>query len=185
MSNEENAKETVSEIVDDAKEKVSEIVDDTKETANEAAESASNAVSNIVSKLMELKESNPKVFFGAIGGLVVVILLMMMMGGGSKKNLPVTSSVNVSVGQNYTLKGVNSYDPAATIRLVSIPGSMAAYDDTEKGDREGACKHMPQGTKVKVVQVQQAFGKAQFVEVEMLEGECAGQKGWAISNNLN
>ena len=180
MSNDENTKEPV-----ESTNEPEDSSNEAKESVNEAAEAASKAAGNMVSKLLELKESNPKVFFGGIGGLVVIILLIMMMGGGSKKNLPVTAAVNASIGQTYTLKGVNSYDPAATVRLVALPGSMAAYDDTEKGDREGGCKHMPQGTKVKVVQVQQAFGKAQFVEVEILEGECAGQKGWAVSNNLN
>ena len=179
MSNDENAKESV-ESVNDSDESTS----NTAETGDKTTNAASNAAGNVLSKLMEIKESNPKVFFGGIGGLVVVVLIMMMTGG-SNKNIPVTKMANLSIGQVYTLKGVNTYDPAATIRLVAVPGSMAAYDDTEKGDREGGCKHMPQGTKVKLVQIQQAFEKAKFVEVEMLEGECAGKKGWAIATNLN
>ena len=178
MSNDENANESV-ESVNDSDESTS----NTAKTGDKTTTSASNAAGNLLSKIMEIKESNPKVFFGGIGGLVLVVLIIMMMGG-NKKNLPVKKMASLSIGQLYELKGVNTYDPAATIRLVSVPGSMAAYDDTEVEDRKGGCKHMPQGTKVKLVQVQEAFGKAKFVEVEMIEGECAGKKGWAVATNL-
>ena len=172
MSNDENANESV--------ESADESTNKTTEKVNEA----SNAAGNVISKIMEIKESNPKVFYGGIGGLVVIILIMMM-SGGNNKNLPVKKMANLSIGQTYELKGVNTYDSAAKIRLVAVPGSMAAYDDTEAEDRKGACKQMPQGTKVKLLQVQEAFGSAKFVEVEMIDGECAGKKGWAVSTNLN
>ena len=171
MSNDENSNESV------------DSVNESEESTSQAVEESSNAVNNIISKVMELKESNPKVFFGGIGGLVLVVLIMMM-SGGDKKHLPVSKAVDLSIGQNYTLKGVNTYDPMATIRLVAVPGSIAAYDDS--ADKDGdECKHMPQGTKVKLVQIQEAFGKAKFVEVEVLDGECAGRKGWAVATNLN
>ena len=109
----------------------------------------------------------------------------MMMMGGSEKNIPVKKMASLSIGQTYELKGINTYDSKATVRLVAVPGSMAAYDDTEAEDRVGGCKHMPQGTRVKLVQIQEAFGKAKFVEVEMIDGECAGKKGWAVATNLN
>ncbi|KAF3983356.1 MAG: hypothetical protein HFP81_00945 [Methylococcales symbiont of Hymedesmia sp. n. MRB-2018] len=143
-------------------------------------------ISNVVSKVLQLKESNPKVLFGAIGALVVVILILMMSGGSSvKKGLTEFKVGNISIGQTYELRGVNNrYDVKSTIRLVSVPGSLAAYDDTEAEDRKGGCKHMPQGTKVKVTQVQKAFKTTQFAEVEMLAGECAGHKGWTFIHNL-
>lgn len=183
MSNDENPNESVESVESVESAEPVEAVNESVEANDQAVEESSNAVNNIVSKLMELKESNPKVFFGGIGGLVLVVLIMMM-SGGDKKHLPVTQAVNLSIGQNYTLKGVNTYDPKATIRLVAVPGSIAAYDDS--ADKDGdECKHMPQGTKVKLIQVQDAFGKAKFVEVEVLDGECAGRKGWAVATNLN
>ncbi len=170
-----------------------ENTNESKDTTNQpeqAAETTSNtddaskAAGNILSKVLELKDSNPKVFFGAIGGFVLVILIVMMMGGGSgSKHLPVAQMTNLSVGQTYTLKSANSYDPSATVRLVSVPGSMAAYDDTEEADRVGDCKHMPQGTKVKLLQVQDSVG-SRFAKVEMVEGECAGKSAWTISTNV-
>ena len=146
--------------------------------------SAQNAASGIVAKLLELKESNPKVFFGGIGGIAVIFLLLVMSGGSDTK-LPVHKTVTIVPGQNYVLKSANAYDASATIRLVAVPGSMAAYDDTEEADREGGCKHMPQGTPVKAIQTQDAYGKKDvFVEVEMTTGECLGQRGWALAIDL-
>ncbi len=143
-----------------------------------------NTAGNLVAKLLELKESNPKVFFGGIGA-VAIIFLILVMSGGSDPQLPVHQSKPIVPGQNYVLKSANAYDPAATIRLVGVPGSMAAYDDTEEADREGSCKHMPQDTPVKVIQSQDAYGKKDvFVEVEMTTGECAGKRGWALAIDL-
>lgn len=148
------------------------------------AEAAKNAAGNALNTLLALKESNPKVFYGGIGG-VVVLLLVVMMSGGSDNRLPVHKSTDIVSGQNYVLKGANASDPAATIRLVSVPGSMAAYDDTEEADRVGGCKHMPQGTPVKAIQTQDAYGKKDvFVEVEMTSGECQGKRGWALAINV-
>ena len=154
------------------------------ETPVEAvAEASDNSVGNIVASVMALKESNPKVFFGGLAG--IVLLLGLMMSGGSDSKLPVHQAKPIVVGQSYVLKGANAYDPNATIRLVSVPGSMAAYDDTEEADRDGSCKHIAEGTPVKLVQSQDAYGKKDvFAEVEMLSGECEGKRGWALSVNL-
>jgi len=149
-----------------------------------AATAGAAAASNALASFLALQESNPKVFYGAIGG-VVLLLLIVLFGGGSEAKLPVHQSKPVVIGQSYVLKSANAHDPAATVRLVSVPGSMAAYDDTEENDREGSCKHIAQGTPVKVTQSQDAYGKKDvFVEVEMLNGECEGKKGWALAINL-
>ena len=154
------------------------------EAVNASVDSAKNAAGNLLTTVLELKESNPKVFFGGIGAIVLLVLILMMSGGSDSK-LPVHQAKPIVVGQSYVLKGANAYDPQATIRLVAVPGSMAAYDDTEENDREGGCKHIQEGTPVKAVQSQDAYGKKDvFVEVEMLSGECAGKKGWALAINL-
>ncbi|MGR8932585.1 MAG: hypothetical protein ACU836_18330 [Gammaproteobacteria bacterium] len=156
--------------------------EDTSQTAGAGA--AQNAVGNALASVLKLKESNPKVFFGGVGAIVVVILVLLLTGGSDTK-LPVHKAATIVPGQNYVLKSANAYDPSATVRLVSVPGSMAAYDDTEEADREGACKHMPQGTPVKAIRTQDAYGKKDtFVEVEITEGECKGQRGWALSIDI-
>jgi hypothetical protein len=154
------------------------------QSASDAANSAKNAAAGFLNTFLAQRESNPKVFYGSVGA-VSVLLLYLIFGGGSDAKLPVHQSKPVVIGDSYVLKAANAHDPNATIRLVAVPGSMAAYDDTEENDREGGCKHIIQGTPVKVVQSQDAYGKKDvFVEVEMLKGECEGKKGWALAINL-
>lgn len=163
----------------------------TEENENQAAEDtvaaaapkspASGVAGDILAKAMALKESNPKVFFGAIGG-AVLLLLILMMDGGSSGTISGPVIKNLAVGQRYTLQSANAYDKNATVRLVSVPGTMAAYDDTEEADRNGACQHMPQGTPVTVVELQDAHGKKNvYSKVQIEEGECKGNTGWALS----
>lgn len=158
----------------------------TPAATNESVAAAQQAASNLVATLLALKDSNPKVFFGGVGA-VVLVLLMLFMSGGSDGTLPARQAKSLAPGQSYVLKNPNSYDPAATIRLVAVPGSMQAYDDTEENDREGACKHMPQNTPVKLVQTQvdTADKKVLWVEIEILAaGECMGKKAWTSAINL-
>ncbi len=175
MSTEENINETEeSTVTEAAAPEVAEPV---------VAEPAENEVGNIVASVLALRESNPKVFYGGLGG--IVLLLVLLLSGGSDSKLVAHQSKPIVVGQNYVLKGANAYDPNATIRLVSVPGSMAAYDDTEEADRDGSCKHIAEGTPVKLIQSQDAYGKKDvFAEVEMTTGECEGKRGWALSVNL-
>ena len=153
-------KNKIENVVEQAEEIVKDVVDQAEEIMDDAVETVSEGTENIASKVMALKESNPKVLYGAIGALAFVVLGLMMMGGGDKPSLPVAKVMNLAIGQAYALKGVNTYDPNATVRLVAVPGSIAAYDDTEEKDRKGECKHMPQGTKVKISQIQEAFWKS-------------------------
>ncbi len=153
------------------------------ESKQESVDKAKNAVGNILASLTALKESNPKVFYGGVAG-VALVLIILVMSGGSDKKLPVRQAKDINIGQNYVLKSANAADPSAPIRLVTVPGSMAAYDDTEEEDRAG-CKLMTPGTPVKVVQTQDAYGKKDaFVQVEMTAGECQGRKGWVLAINV-
>lgn len=155
------------------------------EAATAPAAAPGNAA-GLVANLMQLKESNPKVFFGGIGG-VALLLLIMIFSGGAEKKLPSHQMKAMSIGQSYVLKSPNTYDTNATIRLVSVPGSMAAYDDTEENDRDGACKHMPQNTPVKLIQsqVDTTDKNVVWAEIEITtEGECQGRKAWTSAINL-
>lgn len=154
--------------------------------ATPATEVAPSAGQNTLASLLALKESNPKVFYGGIGAVALVVLVLMLSGGSDKK-LPAHQAKAMVPGQSYVLKSPNTYDPNATIRLVAVPGSMAAYDDTEENDREGGCKHMPQNTPVKLVQSQSDITDKSvvWVEVEMTgPGECQGRRAWTSAINL-
>ena len=150
-----------------------------------AAAPEANAAGSLLSSVLALKDSNPKVFFGGLGAVVLVVLILLFSGSGSDGKMPVHQAKAVVIGQNYVLKSANAYDQHATIRLVAVPGSMAAYDDTEENDREGGCKHIADGTPVKVIQSQDAYGKKDVVvESEMQSGDCEGNRGWAVAINL-
>ena len=172
MSNEENAKqeETVQQ----------------EENIKQTVDSAKNTASNLVSSLLSLKEKNPKVFFGVIGGVVILLVVMMSMGGdGSKPTISGPALKDLAVGQRYVLKSANAYDPAATVRLVSTPGAIAAYDDTEEADRSGACQHIPQGTPVSVLDFADAYGKQKaYAKVRIEAGECKGNEAWALAIDI-
>lgn len=154
--------------------------------ATDTAAAAKEAAGNLVATLLALKESNPKVFFGGVGA-VALLLVMLFMSGGSDPKLPVHQAKAMVPGQNYLLKSPNTYDPNATVRLVSVPGSMAAYDDTEENDRDGACKHMALNTPVKLIQSQadSTDKNVLWAEVEITaSGECQGKKAWTSAINL-
>ncbi len=154
------------------------------EAASPAAATAAPAAASTnstLATLLSLKEKNPKAFFGGIGG-VVVVLLFMMSGGDNKPVVSGQVMKDLAVGQKYVLKSANAYDKNATVRLVSVPGTMAAYDDTEEADRSAACQNMPQGTPVSVLELQEAFGKKNaYAKVQIEDGECKGNSGWALS----
>jgi hypothetical protein len=167
MSNEENTEQTV----------------DSQAPASAAEPSAAEKVAGITATLLALKEKNPKVFFGAIGGVVVLLILLMSGGDGSKKP-PLKGAVlkDITLGQRYVLKSANAYDPSATVRLVSAPGAIAAYDDTEEADRNGVCQHMAQGTTVSALEFADAYGKKNsYVKVKIEDGDCKGNEGWALA----
>ena len=177
MSNEENTEQQTEQATVDSVEQTSDSAK--QQTVNDS--SAAAKVSNVISVVLALKEKNPKVFFGAIGG-IVVLLIIMMSGGDNAK--PVSGPVikNLAVGQKYVLKSANSYDPAAKVRLVAVPGAIAAYDDTEEADRNVPCQHITQGTAVTVVELQDAYGtKNAFVKVQIENGDCKGKDGWALA----
>ena len=145
-----------------------------------------NTVGNMFSSFLSLKETNPKVFFGAIAGVAALLVLMMSSGGnGSKPSLSGPKLINLSVGQRYSLKSANAYDPSATVRLVSTPGAIASYDDTEDADRNGICQHMPQGTQVSVLDFADAFGKQNaYAKVKVEDGDCKGTEAWALAIDI-
>jgi hypothetical protein len=187
MSNEENANKSLDSANNE--ENANKSLDSTKneENPNKSVDSAKNIAGNLISSALSLKEKNPKVFFGAIGGIALLLIVGLFSGGeNGAPSAPTGPTIkNLQVGQRYVLKSVNTYDPSATIRLVPAPGTLAAYDDTEEADRTGTCQHFPQGTPVKVLKLQDAFGTENtFAEVSVEEGECKGKTGWALAIDI-
>jgi hypothetical protein len=156
-----------------------------QENVKKTIDSAKNMAGNLISSILSLKEKQPKVFFGALGGIVALLILMMISGGDEPTPVSGPTVKNLVAGQRYVLKAPNTYDPKATVRLVPVPGTLAAYDDTEEADRTSPCQHMPQGTPVSVLDFQDAYGKKNvFVKVQIEEGECKGNSGWTLAINI-
>jgi len=149
--------------------------------------SVSGSAKSMLATVMKIKDSNPKLFFGGVGGLLVVIILLMATGGGDSSPEAKLAVKELKAGQRYALKSANVYDPSATtVRLVSAPGTIAAYDDTEESDRSGACQHMAQGTPVTALEFADAYGKKNtYVKVRIEEGVCKGKEGWALTIDVN
>jgi hypothetical protein len=178
MSNEENTEQVVET------EQAAEVEQVEEQTLKieKVAESTANKAGNALTLILDLKENNPKVFFGAIGGVALLLIILMMSGGNDAKLVSGPTLKNLAIGQKYVLKSANSYDPAAKVRLVAVPGAIAAYDDTEEADRNTPCQHIVQGTPVSVTELQDAYGtKNAFVKVLIEDGECKGKDGWALA----
>ena len=112
----------------------------------------------------------------------------MMFGGGASESKNVTGPTikELAVGQKYTLKSPNVVDQDAKIKLVPVPGTLAAYDDSEEEDRKDlkpdVCQHMPQGTPVEVMDFSDAYGKRKmFVKVKVVDGPCKDKDGWVLA----
>lgn len=152
------------------------------ENPNQSVDDAKKTAGNMIATVMELKQSNPKVFFGGIAGVAALLLILMSMGGGSEPVVPVTTLKPHVVGQNYVLRGVNSSDANGKVRVVQVPGSVAAFDDSDEDPKEQACNHLASETQVKALGFQDFAGKKDaFVNIEILSGNCKGKRGWALA----
>lgn len=170
------------EIIEDIKETVEDVVEDVKETVEEAVEAVEDAVEKAKPPLMKLKEENPKVFYGAIVGILVVLGFIFLSGGGGSVKQNVQTAV--SIGQTYTLKAVNSVGENKTnLKILKEPGSITSFDNSEL-----IVCNAPGGTSVIAKEFRDAFGKSQlFVKVEIQQeaGDCPqGAQGWTLKNNL-
>jgi len=159
-----------------------------EDNAKKIIETAKVMAGNFISSAMSLKEKNPKVFFGAVGG-VVFLLILIMMSGDDSSSVSVSgsrsSAQNLVLGQRYVLKSPNAFEEEAAIRLVAVPGAIAAYDEGEEDGKTGVCKHIAQGTAVTIQDVQDAYGKKNaFVKVQIEEGKCQGNTGWVLAINV-
>jgi hypothetical protein len=152
-----------------------------EDNLNKTVDSAKSVVSNQIAAMMSLKEKNPKAFYGILA-VVILPILILMMSGGESTGVSGPTIKDLAVGQKYALKSPNTVDPSAKIRLVPVPGTLAAYDDSEEEDRNAVCQHMAQGTPVEVMDFADAYGKKKmFVKVKVTEGECKDKDGWVLA----
>lgn len=152
-----------------------------EENVKKSVESAKTIAINQIAAFMGLKEKNPKAFYGILA-VVVLLILILMMSGGKSNSVSGPSIKELAVGQKYVLKSPNTVDPSATVRLVPVPGTLAAYDDSEEEDRNAVCQHMPQGTPVEVMEFSDFAGKRKmFVKVKVADGECKDKDGWVLA----
>ncbi len=148
-------------------------------------ETAANPMAGALASAMELKESNAKMFYGIAGGVGVIVLTLLMLGfGGSDEILKKAESKGIAAGQKYTLKSPNVATDGAeipTIRIVSTPGAIAAFDDDENKTEE--CRKFPVGTNVTVLDKQEQSSVV-YAKVQIDEGSCNGTIGWVLGINL-
>jgi len=157
-----------------------------EENAKKSVDAAKETAGKLFSSMMSLKEKNPKVFFGVVGG-VVLLLIIIMMSGGDSGFVSGPSAKNLVVGQRYILKNPNTYEIESPIKLLPVPGSIAAYDDTEdeeKGKVE-SCRRITQGTAITLLGFQDFAGKKNaFANVQVEDGNCKGSTGWISAINV-
>lgn len=152
-----------------------------EQNTNQSPDVASASSKGLTASLLELKENNPKVFFGAIGGILILVAIVIFSGGGSNP-IPTAAPKNLVIGQKYTLKNPNAYEVASPIRLVTVPGAIAAYDDSEDETKKEACRQIQQGAAVLLTELQDAYGKKNvFSKVKIEDGDCKGSEGWVLS----
>ena len=156
-----------------------------EQNENKSVATAKTIISDQMAAMMSLKEKNPKAFYGIVAVVLLPILLMMFGGGDEPTPVSGPTIKEFTVGQKAVLKSPNTVDPSATVRLVPVPGTLAAYDDTEEKDRNEVCQHFPQNTPVEVVDFSDAYGKKKmFVKVKIVEGDCKDKDGWVLAIDL-
>lgn len=139
---------------------------------------------NPVAGFLALKESNASAFYGIIGGVGAIVVALLALGtGGDDEILKKANTQSIASGQKYTLKSPNAAvegGEALTVRLVSTPGAIAAFDDE---DNKEECRKFPVGTNVTVLDKQQTANVV-YAKVQVDEGSCSGSIGWVLGINL-
>lgn len=162
----------------------------TETSASEAAPAVENVAAteskaNPIAGFMALKETNKNAFYGIVGGVGAIVVVLLALGfGGDDEVLKKAESKGIAAGQKYTLKSPNVATDGAeipTIRLVSTPGAIAAFDDDENKTEE--CRKFPVGTNVTVLDKQEQ-SSVTYVKVQIDEGSCSGTIGWVLGINL-
>lgn len=132
----------------------------------EAAAPAGGMVANL--------KSNPKVLYVAGGAAVIVALLLMMSGGGSEQAKMIAS---IAPGQTVTIANPNGGET----QLNALPTLVSAAQ-TEEDEKQIVCRVSP-GTQATVLE-ERSDGMLPFVRLQVKDGPCQGNSGWAPKVNI-
>lgn len=152
-----------------------------KKGFTKSLEAAIGAVTKIVSLIGKLQKENPKVLYGGIAVVVIGLLFLMTSGTGTIGSV---TSKQVTVGQSYTVANPNGPGGRGDTMLVPIPGTIAAYDASEKISEESGCS-VPAGARATVLDKASGYGvEGLYVKLRIEDGICAGKEGWTTIANL-
>lgn len=145
----------------------------------------STTIGGSVTSFLALKEHNPTTFYSIVGGVSVIIVTLLALGfGGDDEILKKAESKGLAAGQKYTLKSPNVITDGLQlpeVRLVAMPGAIAAFDDDENKTEE--CRKFPVGTNVTVLDKQEQ-SSVTYAKIQIDEGNCSGTIGWVLGINL-
>ena len=134
-----------------------------------------NALKNIGAKVNDLRQSNPKVFYGGLGAVVILVLFLLIGGSGTGQAPQVKATL--TVGESYRLVNPNGGE----VLLVAVPGQFSSVDYDEE-DSQNICL-VDSGTRV-VLQEETFINYIHYVKVQPSNGPCKGKSGWTSKVNI-
>ncbi len=133
-----------------------------------------NALKNIGTKVSDLRQSNPKVFYGGLA-VVMILVLFLLMGGDTSQAPQVKATLKV--GETYRLVNPNGGE----VLLVAVPGQFSSAEYNEE-DSQNICL-VDSNTRV-VLQEETFVNYINYVKVQPSDGPCKGKSGWTSKVNL-
>lgn len=130
-----------------------------------------NQLQTSISTLLNLREDNPKVFYGGIAAVVVVFLLIVITPGGKD-----VESQAFSMNSTYTFSNPNG----GNILLTAVPTFSSA--DYVGEDSINICTVKP-GAQGKLIE-KRVVNYIPYIRLEVMNGDCQGKKGWTSSVNI-
>ncbi len=134
-----------------------------------------NALKNIGAKVNDLRQNNPKVFYGGLGAVVILFLFLLIGGGGTSQAPQVKAAL--TVGETYRLVNPNGGE----VLLVAVPGQFSSAEYKEE-DSQNICV-VDSNTQV-VLQEETFVNYIHYVKVQPSGGPCKGKSGWTSKVNI-
>lgn len=134
-----------------------------------------NALKNIGAQVNDLRQSNPKVFYGGLA--VVVILALFLLIGGSDTSQAPQVKATLKIGETYRLVNPNGGE----VLLVAVPGQFSSSEYDEE-DSQNICL-VDSNTRV-VLQEETFVNYINYVKVQPSDGPCKSKSGWTSKVNI-